>query len=181
VLCSFPTCPHEKRRLWPRGRHTFTSKGEPRSPTSSATQLLLSHLFPFLLSIRMNFSQEHWNCNHGTLCTVALHPSISSIDSYMQSPPSKPFRSRSPPPHPRAGAQPPRPSTPQPYVFSDDADVGQDIAHIIHTHSSVSSSQSLPRTSSHSSSSRKQQATQRPIRQNSSWHTFHSCSACLAL
>jgi hypothetical protein len=52
----------------------------------------------------------------------------------VQSPPSKPFRSRSPPPLQRAGAQPPRSSTPQPYVFSDDADVGRDIAHIIHTY-----------------------------------------------
>lgn len=44
----------------------------------------------------------------------------------MQSPPSAPVsRSRSPPP--RAGARhPPRPSTPQPYVFS--SDVGRDIA-----------------------------------------------------
>lgn len=70
----------------------------------------------------MTFSHEHWKyCNHGTLCTVAFQPLIPSIDSYMQSPPSKPFRSRSPPPPQRAGAHPPRPSTPQPYVFSVDA------------------------------------------------------------
>jgi len=167
----------------PRGGHTFASKSELPHPHLSNNPASSQPSFPYLLSIRMTFSQEHWKySNHGALCTFALHPLIPSIDSYMQSPPSKPFRSRSPPPPPqRAGAHPPRPSTPQPYVFSDDADVGPDIAHITHTRSSVSSSQSLPRTSSHSSSSRKQQATQRPIRQNSSWHTFHSCSACLAL
>lgn len=71
----------------------------------------------------MTFSHEHWKyCNHGTLCTVALHLLIPSIDSDMQSPPSKPFRSRSPPPPQRAGAHPPRPSSPQPYVFSVDAE-----------------------------------------------------------
>jgi hypothetical protein len=178
-----PYCPHEKRRC--DASRSVTPLLQKASPTSPLLQhpSFFSSILSLLIIYLMTLPQ-----NNGTLCTVALHPLIPSIDSYMQSPPSEPFRSRSrspPPPPPlflRAGVQPPlRPSTPQPYVFSDDADVGRDIAHIIHTHRSVSSSQSLPRTSSQSSSNRKQQATQRPIRQNSSWRTFHSCAACLAL
>ncbi len=165
--------------MTPRGGHTFASNSAPPHPCSFSNPSFFSAFLSYLISIRMTFSQENRNYNHGTLCSVALHPLISSIDSYVQSPPSVPVRSRSPPP-PRAGAHPPRSSTPQPYVFSDDADVRQRSSYI-YTHSSVSSSQSLPRSSSSTSKSRKQQATQRPIRRYSSWRTFHSCSACLAL
>lgn len=118
VLCSFPTCPHQKKApVTHRGLEVVTpllQKGGPASPLSPATPASSQTSYSYLLSIRMTY------CNHGTWCTLALHPLVSLIDSYMQSPPSKPFRSRSPPPPPRrAGAQPGlplRPSTPQPYV-----------------------------------------------------------------
>ncbi len=78
----------------------------------------------------MTVSQEH--CNHGTLCTGALRPLVSSIDFYIQSPPSAPVRSRSPQ---RARTHARRSSTPQPYVLLDDADVGRHDSH--HTYSQL--------------------------------------------
>jgi hypothetical protein len=150
------------------------------APRSFCTPSLFQISFPSLLSIRMPLSQHCKYYNNGTLCTVALHPSSSSFYSYMQAPPSRPVaRSPSPQHRSRAGARPPLIPTPQQYVFSDDDDV-DDAAHI-NTHSSVSSSQSLPRASSPSPNNRKQQATLRPTPRHSSWRTFRSCAACLAL
>lgn len=187
MLCSFRSLlsSMKKRRRDASRRVThFIQKASHRVPTSSATPASSQPFNPYFITYSfMPFSQEHWKSySHGTWCTVALHPLITSIDSVCSLLHPSPSDHA---PHLRFSAQarshpglPPHNRT----CFQMDVDVGRNIAHIIHTHRSVSSSQSLPRTSSHSSSNRKQQATQRPIRQNSPpWRTFHSCSACLAL
>lgn len=157
-------------------------KASPASPLLQQPSFFSVILFFYLLPIRMTFSQS----NNGTLCTVAFaslepHPLIPICSLHH----THPFLDHAPHLHLRAQARGTHPGLP-PHnrtCFHLMCRMRRSSTSYL-PHSPVSSSQSLPRTSSNSSSSRKQQmllATQRPIRRNSSWRTFHSCSACLAL
>jgi hypothetical protein len=106
----------------PRGLEVLLQKGSPAPRLLQQPQLLLSLSILTYYSIHM--------ISHGTLCTVALHPLIPSIDSHitvstiqtlpLSLPTSGSARRRAPIPafHPTTVR-----------VFSDDADVGRDIAH----------------------------------------------------
>jgi hypothetical protein len=144
--------------------------------TPSITQLVPAFL-SFLIIYSMQLSQERCTYTDNGMSHMSLDILTYCPYVYLQSPPSVPVRSRSPPP--RAGAHQARPSTPQPYVSSDEL-YSDFVAHE-HAFSSPSSSQSLPRDSSPAAKVRRPLPTQQPIRRYTSWHTFHSCAACLAL